>query len=503
MSRFLVLFLVLFAVSLSAQEDEPPPGEPGLPLIVPKDGLEVAAEGIADAADAAADSVGHPWLARDVYRGIPASRLAATLLIILAVAALAGVLAWVIRLRSGRIRSGERQSWSMAMASAVRKPLALLIWSYGLYLAALPSIGALADADEQARAAAIAGRLADIGGLIAVFWLVFRSSAVLQKKMHEWAARSDGFWDKLLVEIASRVMRLALPLVAAILLLPLLNLPPVAGDVIQKAIGMFLIVGIATLVIRSTTLFEKALLARHRIDVDDNLEARKIYTQVSVIRKIIVAVVIILAIGSTLMMFSVVRQLGTSILASAGIAGIVLGFAAQKTLGNLLAGIQIAISQPIRIDDVVIVEGEWGRIEEITLTYVVVKIWDLRRLVLPITWFVENPFQNWTRHESRILGTVFLYVDYAVPVGEVRAELRRLCEASEWWDRDVCGLQVTNSTERALELRCLASAADASRAWNLRCELREGLVAWIARNHPDSLPRFRAELPGTAPAATG
>jgi small-conductance mechanosensitive channel len=195
-----------------------------------------------------------------------------------------------------------------------------------------------------------------------------------------------------------------------------------------------------------------------------------------------------------LMVFQSVRQLGTAMIASAGVAGIVIGFAAQKSLGTLLAGFQIAMTQPIRIDDVVIVEAEWGKIEEITLTYVVVRIWDLRRLVVPITYFIEKPFQNWTRTSADILGTVFLQVDYGVPVDAVRQELTRILEASPNWDRKVNVLQVTDTKERTLELRALASSSDASKSWDLRCEMREKLVAFIQQKFPDSLPRLRTTI---------
>jgi small-conductance mechanosensitive channel len=192
-----------------------------------------------------------------------------------------------------------------------------------------------------------------------------------------------------------------------------------------------------------------------------------------------------------------VRQFGTAIIASAGVAGIIVGFAAQKSIATLLAGFQIALTQPIRIDDVVIVENEWGRIEEITLTYVVVSIWDLRRLVLPITYFIEKPFQNWTRTSADILGTVFIHVDYSAPLDELRAELTRILEASPLWDRKVAVLQVTDAKERTLEVRALASARDASAAWDLRCEVREKLIAYLQKNHPGSLPRLRARMEDT------
>ncbi len=201
-----------------------------------------------------------------------------------------------------------------------------------------------------------------------------------------------------------------------------------------------------------------------------------------------------LAVAAMLMTFEGIEQLGKGLLASAGIAGVVIGFAAQRTLGTFVAGMQIAFTQPIRVDDVVIVEGEWGRIEEITLTYVVVKIWDLRRLILPINYFIEKPFQNWTRVSADILGTVFLYVDYTVPLEAIRQELTRLLKDHKLWDGKVNVVQVTNATERTVEVRLLVSAKDAGSAWDLRCDLREKMIDFLQREYPDALPRIRAEL---------
>ena len=194
-------------------------------------------------------------------------------------------------------------------------------------------------------------------------------------------------------------------------------------------------------------------------------------------------------------------QFGTSLLASAGIAGVIIGFAAQRSIATLVAGFQIAVTQPIRIDDVVIVENEWGKIEDITLTYVVVQIWDLRRLVLPITYFIEKPFQNWTRASAELLGSVFLHVDYTMPLAPLREELDRILAASKLWDGKVKVLQVTDAREHTLELRVLASARDAPTAWDLRCEVREKLIAFLQAEHPTALPRDRIEL--SAPQADG
>lgn len=265
-------------------------------------------------------------------------------------------------------------------------------------------------------------------------------------------------------------------------------------EAVEHGIALLLITLVAWLLIRMTSVLEDYVLSRFDIAVKDNLSARKIHTQFRVLKRIAIAIVGILAFGTMLMTFERVRQLGTTILASAGVVGIVVGMAAQRTIATFIAGLQIAVTQPIRVDDVVIVENEWGRIEEITLTYVVVKIWDLRRLIVPITYFIEKPFQNWTRTSADILGTVFLYTDYSIPVDAVREELQRILKESDHWDGKVCVLQVTNATDRTTELRALMSAADASSAWTLRCEVREKLIEFIKSKYPQALPRMRAEL---------
>lgn len=292
----------------------------------------------------------------------------------------------------------------------------------------------------------------------------------------------------------SAPVRWGIPLVAVFAALPLAHPAFDPAGPIGRMFAIAVILLIAWLLIGVVRTGEEALRARFPVDVADNLRARRVHTQTEVIRKILVVVIAVLTLAGVLMTFEPLRQVGTGLLASAGLAGLIIGLAAQRTLGNLLAGIQIALTQPIRLDDVVIVEREWGWVEEITLTYVVVRIWDLRRMVLPISWFIENPFQNWTRTSASILGTVFLYVDYTVPVDRVRAELGRLVEASPHFDGEVWRLHVTDVTERAVELRCLMSAKSSPAAWELRCEVREKLLDWLQREHPDSLTRVRAEL---------
>lgn len=237
-----------------------------------------------------------------------------------------------------------------------------------------------------------------------------------------------------------------------------------------------------------------SLLARYDISVADNLRTRKLHTQYNILEKIIVFVIILVAIGVTLMHFEGFRNIGISLFASAGIAGLVLGLAAQKALGTILAGFQIAITQPIRLDDVVIVENEWGWIEEINLTYVVVRIWDKRRLVVPSTYFLERPFQNWTRTSADILGTVFIYTDYTIPIQALRDELTRLLKGNKYWDGKVNVLQVTDAREHTLELRALMDAASSPDAWELRVYIREKLIEFIQREYPQCLPKTRINI---------
>jgi small-conductance mechanosensitive channel len=233
-------------------------------------------------------------------------------------------------------------------------------------------------------------------------------------------------------------------------------------------------------------------LARFRIDVADNLRARKHVTQIRILRRVADTTIVLLSLGAGLMTFESVRQYGVSIFASAGAAGLVLGFAARPVLENLIAGIQIAVTQPIRIDDAVVVEGEWGWIEEITGTYVVIRIWDWRRLVVPLSYFIQNPFTNWTRESASIIGTVFLHADYTLPVDELRAYLSELVKEQPLWDGKVAVVQVTDATERTIEIRALVSARTSPEAWDLRCNVREKLVAWIRENRPESLPQVRS-----------
>jgi small-conductance mechanosensitive channel len=278
-----------------------------------------------------------------------------------------------------------------------------------------------------------------------------------------------------------------------------------AIDTVRHLNGLLLIATLTWLLIQAVRGVADGVISRHRVDVADNLAARRIHTQTRVLARTAMTLIGVIGLAFMLMTFPGARQLGTSLLASAGVIGIVAGIAAQSVFSNLIAGLQIALTQPIRLDDVLIVQGEWGRVEEITGTYVVLRIWDERRLIIPLRWFIENPFENWTRRSADILGTVFLWVDYRLPLEPLRAEAQRVCEASSKWDGKVCGVIVFEAGPQSMQLRVLVSAASSGDAWDLRCEMREALVNFIAREHPECLPRLRAEvdaLPAPEPAAT-
>ena len=383
----------------------------------------------------------------------------------------------------------RQRIWNGALV--VIAPLALLLWVRGLHFALAALIADLEPGGFVNSVTSFIDLLQGFGTLAAIIWLLARIGRVIDDVLRWFAARTAAAWDDAVAEFAGRAARVILPLIAIILGTPALTLSPQLETIVRDGVSMILIGAIAFLLLQLINTAAAFILKRHQIGVDDNRHARAIYTQVLLLRKIVTSVILLVTVASMLMVFDSVRHFGTALIASAGVAGIIVGFAAQKSIATLLAGFQIALTQPIRIDDVVIVESEWGQIEEITLTYVVVRLWDLRRLILPINYFIEKPFQNWTRTSANLLGSVFLYVDYQVPLAELRTEFQRVLDKSPLWDRKVSVLQVTDSKEHTVEIRALVSAKDASTLWDLRCEVREKLIAYLQREHPESLPRLR------------
>lgn len=337
--------------------------------------------------------------------------------------------------------------------------------------------------------AAVAGLVVDVV-LFAVLRRMVRSTRVTVERS--------------LVEKLELPGRFVLPLLGAELAIGALDIRPPADTILVHGVGVLLALSLAWLAVRSTYVLDDVILARYQMDVANNLRSRRVRTQIQVLRRLTVVVVAVITLAVILLSFPQVRAAGAGLLASAGVIGIVAGVAAKPTATNVMAGLQIALSQPIRVDDVVVVQTQWGRIEEISLTYVVVRVWDLRRLVLPISYFIEQPFENWTRSTADIMGWVFINVDYAAPVAELRAAFEAILAGSPNWDGKVGVLQVTTLGTETMQLRCLMSSSDSSRSWDLQCEVREKMIAHIQERCAWALPHLRVRpFDGRARADTG
>jgi small-conductance mechanosensitive channel len=290
------------------------------------------------------------------------------------------------------------------------------------------------------------------------------------------------------------VTRLGLFILAMAIAIPVAPFDPSTTEWLARLLLIGVIGLIGWVGITALTIAADLYLRQFRLDVDDNLLARKHVTQVRVLLRAGDVLVVLVTFGAALMTFEPVRQYGVSLFASAGVAGIIVGLAARPVLSNLFAGVQLAMTQPIRIDDAVVVENEFGTIEEITATYVVVRLWDWRRMIVPLSYFIEKPFQNWTREGSALIGSALLYVDYRAPVDVIREKLVAIVKTSKNWDGNVATLQVTDAKEGTIELRCLMSARSAGQAFDLRCEVREQLVEFLQKHHPEALPHRRTEV---------
>lgn len=333
--------------------------------------------------------------------------------------------------------------------------------------------------------------IAAFAAAMAVAWI---GHAVAVRLARRFAARSRSRVDDVVVDSFARPSRLLVLSFAGLAAAPALPLSDAGLEILRRALGLVLIAAFGWMLAGAARTARGIVEARYDVTVADNLRARRMRTRAGILYRIALAIIAVLIVCLMLMTFPSVRHVGLTLFASAGLAGLAIGAAAQPALKNLIAGIQLAFTEPIRLDDVVIIEGEWGRIEEIRLTYVVVRIWDDRRLIVPVSKFLESSFQNWTRQTSDLLGTVYFYLDYGVPVDALRARLGEIVAASPLWDGRVCGLQVTDLKERTVELRALVSAADAGAAFDLRCAVREQLIGFVRDSYPESLPRLRADF---------
>jgi small-conductance mechanosensitive channel len=397
---------------------------------------------------------------------------------------------------AARTPSARARWWISRSLRDCASPLLLLLWIHGVHAGARLFLLQQGTEGWGSLSAGVLVWTYGVALTLAIYWLLARVGAIVEALVLATSRRLDTGWDNALLPVIGKAVRRSLPLSAVAIGTSALPLPAGFDAAARKMIVVGLILMTAWLVFQLVQVSVAVLLKRHPVGAGDNLKARTIHTQVIVLQKVVNAVVGVFTLASVLMVFDTARQFGATILASAGVAGIVVGFAAQRSIGTLLAGFQIALTQPIRVDDVVIVEGEWGQVENITLTYAVVRIWDQRRLIVPITFFIENTFQNWTHTSAELVGSVFVHVDYTMPIDSLRAELTRVLHASSFWDGKVNALHVTDANDTTLEVRALASAANASLAWELRCEVRERLVAFMRAHHPEHLPRLRASVSG-------
>ncbi|WP_341894676.1 mechanosensitive ion channel family protein [Ferrovibrio terrae] len=317
---------------------------------------------------------------------------------------------------------------------------------------------------------------------------------ILFRVVTGWVSHMDLFW-RALVARTEGPTRLAFLIIAVSLAASIAPLPPGWGAIVRQVLSVGFIALLGWIALTAFHVWMVMHLRRFKLDTEDNLLARKHVTQTRILQRVVNGLIVVIAASAALMTFDSVRQYGVSLLASAGAAGIIVGLALQPVLKNLIAGIQLAITQPIRIDDALIVEGEWGNVEEITSTYVVMRLWDWRRMILPLSYFIEQPFQNWTRENADLIGVVMLYLDHTAPVAEIRRKAEEIVQASPNWDRRVIAVQVTDFKQSTMEVRILASAGSAGRAFDLRCEIREKIIAFLQQDHAHALPRLRAELP--------
>jgi small-conductance mechanosensitive channel len=423
----------------------------------------------------------------------------ADLIVILAALALAALCNLELELYSRREQRAAVTSATQTrhhVATALGRPLAALIWVYCAYLAIAPILGKLIPGDAGATVRRAMDTAFNLLAYAAAWWFLFRVTRGVEARLRAWTHASHNSSEALLVSLLGSALRVVVTAAALIISISLLGLPAQWAAAVRTINSMVLIVSMAVLLSRTVNTLRLLILSRFDTSVADNLRARQVNTQLHIISRVIYIAIGFLAVAAILVLFPSVRHVGTSLLASAGIAGVVAGIAAQKVLGNLLAGVQIAFAQTIREDDVLVVEGEWGRVEEITLSYVVVHIWDDRRLVLPVSYFIEKPFQNWTRSSAALTGSVIVWVDYSFDVEAARAALKPIIEGSPLWDKRFWNLQVSDTSEKCMQLRVLATSADSSRSWDLRCEIREKLLAYIHRTYPGALPRLRGEIAG-------
>lgn len=440
----------------------------------------------------------------EIISGLTLSQLGAAALQLAILVGFQRVLDRVARiLQADRLAIVNDRSTKTAVVRALITRLDLWVWGCGLYtLFAWHFSGLLRPVLGQNWASAVRqSAILEAITILAVSSLVGRLIYVTNKPLRALAAGDSSHWESVFAVLCADALQVGIPLVATFFALGRVGLPPAFAANSRDIVNALVILATGYLACRQVNLAADKIIQSHRVRGGVDLRSRALYTEVSSLRKAIIVVLAFLTVATAMIFSAPLRHLGTSLLASAGIITVLAGVVVQRSLGNLFVGFQLALTQPILLDDVVVVEGEFGKVEEITLAYVVIHLWDQRRLVVPINYFLEKPFENWTRRSSELLGTVFLYFDYHLPVNELRAEFDRYLEAHPAWDKRTKSLVITDAKETSMQLRALVSATDPDKLWTLRCDVREALITYVQEKHPTHLVKTRLviqALPGQA-----
>jgi small-conductance mechanosensitive channel len=505
LSRLLWVLFLIPIVALSDGVQIEPEATPNLPYVpahfpwVRTSWLQSVAEQFSNAIDVRSlqfSSVLGGWSRQPLFFAVTPAKVLLLLLILTIGFALAG-LARIFILKNyslSRFKPTTRRFWRDGILFALRRALSGLFIFTGAFFASVPLLPHIGLALGGFPTFAIAAKVAHLGYFATGVAFCLRIIRLVQQWLNDFVNRPSVRWYYSAFPVLGQALYYNLILFASSTGIYILELPDPVQFAGYKIVSIASIIANTFLVIRTVLAVEAMMTSRSEMLHYDDYKKRRVETRVQMIRRLLVFVILVVAIAATLMNFKQVRQIGTGLLASAGVAGVIAGFAAQKSLSTIIAGLQIAITQPMRIDDVVIVEGEWGTIEEITLTYVVIRVWDQRRLVVPITYFLEKAFQNWTRNSSDLIGTVFFYADFLIPIEELRAEAQRVVQASKLWDKRVFVVQVTDFRSDCVEIRILASADTSPRLFDLRCEIREKLLFFLQDRYPGSFPRVRTAL---------
>ena len=433
-----------------------------------------------------------PWSEQNLLLQITPAKLILGFLSALIILILLRIARVILRKQHPKPASNaSSRYWAVGLLRALRKGIGIFAWVTAGFFFVSPLLPHVAIALNSQAPFQIVSRLAELGYFVALVVFAFYAVRLVDGWLNQIAQRQPRRWYDPVFPLLGKLLYYDFLITAFQYFTYLLHLPGDAQAVASKIVSIVGILVNTVMVIQMVRALEDMAIVRTELRNYDTYRYRSLQTRMRVLRQLIVFVLVIVCVAAILMNFDAVRQIGTGLLASAGVAGVIVGLAAQKSLSTIIAGLQIALTNPLKIDDVVVVEGENGQIEEISLTYVVVRIWDKRRLILPITYFLEKSFQNWTRTSSELIGTVFLYVDYLVPVDEIRAEAQRIVSESPLWDRCSYAAQVTDWKTDSVEIRILVSAETSGKLFDLRCEVREKLLAYLQRRDPDTFPQVR------------